>query len=54
MAAQVAEAYRWLEDGKDPAVRQWSLTASRPALSYETYILRLSSYARPSSTELAP
>src|SRR5258706_13562431 len=23
--AQVAEAYRWLEDGKDPAVRQWSL-----------------------------
>ena len=22
---QVAEEYRWLEDGKDPAVRQWSL-----------------------------
>src|SRR5258708_33641349 len=22
---QVAEDYRWLEDGKDPAVRQWSL-----------------------------
>jgi len=21
----VAEDYRWLEDGKDPAVRQWSL-----------------------------
>src|SRR5258706_6145977 len=23
--AQVAEAYGWLKDGKDPAVRQWSL-----------------------------
>src|SRR6266478_1782600 len=22
---QVAEDYRWLENGKDPAVRQWSL-----------------------------
>src|SRR2546421_10997182 len=22
---QVTEDYRWLEDGKDPAVRQWSL-----------------------------
>src|SRR5436190_23818794 len=22
---QLAEDYRWLEDGKDPAVRQWSL-----------------------------
>src|SRR3982751_1895324 len=22
---QVSEEYRWLEDGKDPAVRQWSL-----------------------------
>src|SRR4051812_24404075 len=22
---QVSEDYRWLEDGKDPAIRQWSL-----------------------------
>ena len=31
---QVAEDYRWLEDGKDPAVRQWSLAQLQVTRAY--------------------
>src|SRR5438445_559481 len=32
----VAEDYRWLEDGKDPAVRQWSLKQLDVTRAYPT------------------